>query len=49
MTNLETILKEFDELIASLPKRVGETPKDIIKSFITSVYHTAYKEGVKGG
>jgi hypothetical protein len=56
MTNLETILKEFDNLTVKYwsedagttftePLSLGEEDEKVVKDFITTVYSTAKAEG----
>lgn len=43
----EQIIKEFDALVDTLPSRVGETPREVLRTFIERTYDTAYEEATK--
>lgn len=38
MKNLQNIEEDFDKLIETLPSRVGETPKEVVKQFYRSQF-----------
>lgn len=43
----DQLLKEFDQLLSTLPSHVGDTPRDVVRAFVERTYDTAYIQAIE--